>query len=113
MDLVNIIAVLVILLIGMVFIAIGIFVSSLTENQLAAAIGTIAIILAFLLVGLLAQLLPSSYWLRYVLEFISILTRYQYFANGYFDIATIVYYLSLAGVFVYLTIRVYDRRRCG
>ena len=104
---------LVILLIGMVFIAIGIFVSSLTENQLAAAIGTIAIILAFLLVGLLAQLLPSSYWLRYVLEFISILTRYQYFANGYFDIATIVYYLSLAGVFVYLTIRVYDRRRCG
>lgn len=104
---------LVMLLIGMVFIAIGIFVSSLTENQLAAAIGTIAIILVFLLIGLLAQLLPSNYWLRYVIEFISILSRYQYFANGYFDIATIVYYLSLAGIFVYLTIRVYDRRRCG
>ena len=102
-----------ILLIGMVFIAIGIFVSSLTENQLAAAIGTIAIILAFLLIGLLAQLLPATYWLRYVLEFVSILTRYQYFANGYFDIATIVYYLSLSGIFVYLTIRIYDRRRCG
>ena len=39
-----------ILLIGMVFIAIGLFVSSLTENQLAAAIGTIAIIVAFLLI---------------------------------------------------------------
>ena len=36
------------LLVGMVFIAIGLFVSSLTENQLSAAVGTIAIILGLL-----------------------------------------------------------------
>lgn len=102
-----------ILLVGLVFVAIGIFVSSLTENQLAAAIGTIGIIAAFLLIGVLAQLIPSSYFIRYVLEFISILSRFQYFANGYFDIATVVYYISVAAIFVYLTIRVYDRRRSG
>ena len=99
------------LLVGMVFIAIGLFVSALTENQLSAAIGTIAIILAFLLVGLLSNLFPSSYWLRYVFDFISIFTRFQSFTNGYFDIASLVYYLSISAIFLYMTVRVYDRRR--
>ena len=79
------------LLVGGVFIAIGIFVSSLTENQLAAAIGTIAIILGFLVVGLIGMLMPSSYWLRYVFDSLSIFTRFQNFTNGYFDLASVVY----------------------
>ena len=99
------------LLVGYVFIAIGIFVSSLTENQLSAAVGTIAIILAFLGIGFISSLLPSSYWLRFVFNALSIFTRFQTFANGYFDLATLIYYLSVGSVFVYLTIRVYDRRR--
>ena len=102
------------LLVGMAFISIGLFVSSLTENQLAAAIGTIAIIAAFLLIGLLSSLFPSSHWFRmYVLNFVSILTRFQGFANGYFDIASLVYYISISAIFLYLTVRVYDRRRSG
>ena len=100
-----------ILLVGMVFIAIGLFVSSLTENQLAAAIGTIAIIVAFLLIGLVSSLFPSSYPLRYVFNFISIFTRFQGFSNGYFDLASIFYYLTVSFVFLYLTVRVFDRRR--
>lgn len=99
------------LLIGMAFIAIGLFVSSLTENQLAAAIGTMAIILVFLLIGLISSLLPSSYWLRYVFNFISIFTRFQAFTNGYFDISAVVYYISIAAIFMYLTVRIFDRRR--
>lgn len=99
------------LLVGMVFIAIGLFVSSLTENQLSSAIGTIAIILVFLGIGLINSLLPSSYWLRYVFDALSIFTRFQTFVNGYFDLASVIYYLSVAAVFVWLTIRVYDRRR--
>ena len=99
------------LLVGGVFIAIGVFVSSLTENQLSAAIGTIAIILGFLGIGLLAGFLPAKYWLRSVLDALSIFTRFQKFVNGYFDLASLIYYLSAGGVFIWLTIRVYDRRR--
>lgn len=99
------------LLVGGVFIAIGIFVSSLTENQLSAAIGTIAIILGFLGIGLLGGLLPANFWLRFVLDALSIFTRFQTFNNGYFDLASIIYYLSVGGIFLWLTIRVYDRRR--
>ena len=100
-----------ILLIGMVFIAIGLFVSSLTENQLSAAIGTIAIILGFLFVGLLGSLVPSTYWIRYVFDFLSIFSRFTTFSSGYFDFAALSYYISLAAIFLYLTVRIYDRRR--
>lgn len=99
------------LLVGLVFIAVGIFVSSLTENQLSAAIGSIAIILGFLGVGLLTNLLPTNFWLRFVLSSLSIFTRFSTFTSGYFDLASLVYYLSVGGVFIYLTIRVFDRRR--
>lgn len=99
------------ILVGMTFIAIGIFVSSLTENQLTAAVGTMAIILVFLAVGVINSLLPSTFWLRYVFNCISIFTRFQTFTNGYFDLSSALYYISVSAVFVYLTIRVYDRRR--
>ena len=101
------------LLVGMVFISIGLFVSALTENQLSAAIGTIAIILGFLGIGLVSALIPASYTVRYVLDALSIFTRFQTFVNGYFEFATVVYYLSVSGIFLWLTIRVYDRRRFG
>ena len=100
-----------ILLVGAVYIAIGIFVSSLTENQLAAAVGTMAILLGFLAIGIVNMFFPQQFWLRYVFSFISIFTRFQNFTNGIFDIASTVYYISVAAIFVYLTIRVYDRRR--
>ncbi len=99
------------LLVGMVFISIGLFVSSITENQLSAAIGTIAVILVFVGIGLLSSLLPSSYWLRYVIDSLSIFTRFQTFTAGYFDPASVIYYLSVSAVFLWLTVVVYDRRR--
>ena len=99
------------LLVGAVYIAIGIFVSSLTENQLSAAVGTMAILLGFLAIGIVSMLFPTQFWLRYVFNFISIFTRFQNFTVGYFDIASTVYYVSIAAIFMYLTIRIYDRRR--
>ena len=101
------------LLVGMVFISIGLFVSALTENQLSAAIGTIAIILGFLGVGLINALIPTSYAIRYVFDALSIFSRFQSFVNGYFEFASIIYYLSVSGIFLWLTVRVYDRRRFG
>ena len=103
--------ILALLLVGAVFISIGLFVSSLTENQLSAAVGTIAIILGLLTVGLLSSLIPSSYAIRYVLDSLSVFGRFTAFTSGYFDISAVVFYLSLASLFLYLTIRIYDRRR--
>ena len=101
------------LLVGACFIAIGLFASALTENQLSAAVGAIAIILGFLGISLLSSLIPSSYFIRFVIDSLSIFTRFQSLVNGYFDIASIVYYLSVTAIFLFLTVRIYDKRRYG
>ena len=101
------------LLVGTLFITIGLFVSSLTENQLSAAIGSIAIIAALIGISLLSSLIPQNYWIRYTFNGLSVLSRFSVFSNGYFDVASLFYFLSLSAVFLYLTWRVYDRRRVG
>lgn len=101
------------LLVGMLFISIGLFVSSLTENQLSAAIGSIAIIVVLLAVNLITAFIPQNYWVRSVFLALSVFTRFTTFSNGYFDIASLFYFLSISALFLYLTWRVYDRRRVG
>lgn len=99
-----------IILIGAAFIAIGTLISSLTENQLAAAIVTMAVILALIGVGMLSSLI-DVYWIRLALSFISVIGRFSNLANGVFDISAVVYFVSLIFVFLFLTVRVYEKRR--
>ena len=101
-----------ILLLGLTFITIGLFVSALTENQLAAAIGTVAILLFLMLISLLNSIIPV-YWIRFVLSSISVFARFQNFTQGVFDIAALFYYLSISAAFYFLTVRVFDKRRWG
>ncbi len=98
------------LLLGAAFIALGTFISALTENQLAAAVITISVILLMLGIGLLNSFI-DLYWLRTVLSWISVYSRFGNFQNGLFDFASILYYASISFVFVFLTIRVYEKRR--
>ncbi len=99
-----------ILILGASFIAIGVFVSSLTENQLIAAFGTIAILLALLLLGVVSSFVNFAP-LRVVINWVSIFTRYTPFTYGEFSFSAILYYASIAFVFLFLTVRVYEKRR--
>lgn len=99
-------------LVGAAFIAIGMFVSSLTENQLAAAIGTFFFLLVMLAIGMLNSFIPW-YPVRFVLDWFSLLSRYQNFTNGFFDFSALFYYISVCFVFLFVTCRVYERRRYG
>ena len=101
-----------IVLIGAAFIAIGMFISSLTENQLAAAIITVAIIVAMLLLNLINGSI-ENYAVRFVIDWICFISRFAPFASGMFDPAALLYYLSITAVFLLLTVRVYDKRRWG
>ncbi len=97
-------------LVGMCFIAVGIFVSSLTDNQFTAALGTVGILVALLGVSMINSQIDSYFW-RSVLGFISIYSRYSNFTYGLFDYAAAFYYISIAGIFLFLSVRIYERRR--
>jgi len=103
----NIIA---LLLVGMCIIAIGVFVSSLTENQFAAIVITIVILLGMFAISLFSSVI-EVYFIRVVLDWLSIYTRYQPFTYGIFDISALIYYISVTGVFVFLTVRVFESRK--
>jgi ABC-2 type transport system permease protein len=109
-----------VILIGAALIAIGTLISALTENQLSAAVITIAVIAAMILLNILNQLTDASgqplipiYAIRFVIDWISIMSRYTMFTNGLFDYSALLYYVSLAFVFLFLTVRVYEKRRWG
>ena len=76
-------------LIGAAFIAIGMFVSSLTENQLASAVITISIIIFMLLLNLINPHI-DSYAVRVVIDWFCVLSRFAAFTNGYIDYAAII-----------------------
>lgn len=108
------------LLVGAALIAVGTFISSLTENQLSAAIISIGAIGGMTLIGLLTQISDADgqpwirfAWIRAVLNWISVLSRFSNFTNGIFDFAALFYYFSIAFVFLFLTVRVYEKRRWG
>lgn len=101
-----------ILLIGAAFIALGLFISSLTESQLSAAVITVAAIVFMVLVGMFNTYIRIG-WIRTVLGWVSVLSRFDRFSYGLFDFSALVYYLSLCGIFLFLTVRVYEKRRWG
>ena len=110
-----------IILLGAAFIAIGIFISSLTENQLSAAVSTIGIILLMVILSLVNQIgsdeegtrLISNYAIRFVIDWVCFVSRFAPFGAGQFDPSALLYYVSITGIFLFLTVRVYDKRRWG
>lgn len=98
------------LLIGSALISIGIFISSLTENQVIAAVGSLAIILLLYLIGGITSFFQVDF-VQKIVDFVSFLNRYNNFSMGIFNISDAVYYLSIAAVFLFLTTRVLEKRR--
>ena len=99
-----------VLLIGAAFISIGLFLSSLTESQIVAAISTIGVILLMMLLSVIAQYIGNDF-LRETVKWFAIASRFDPFTSGVFYLPSIVYYVSLSVIFLFLTIRVYEKRR--
>lgn len=150
-------------LLGAALIAVCTFVSSLTENQLIAAISGIASSLALYLLGSLVGMIPASAIASFVcfivlalvlaaivylltrsyiitaivgcvtvipisvayainsemfasafpkaLEYLALFDRFDNFLGGIFDVGAIVYYISFAVFFIFLTVQSFDKRR--
>jgi len=97
------------LLVGASYVAIGVFASSLTENQIVAAIISFAILLLINLIDPIASFVGG--FTAKVLDIFSLLSRYSDLNSGILDITSIIYYLSFTAVFLFLTTRVIDKRR--
>lgn len=97
-------------LLGITLIAICLFLSSLTESQVIAAIGGFAVSFFLMLIDTLAPVISVKAVSR-ILESLSFQNRYTSFTLGVLNAADVVFFLSIAAMFVCFTIGVLEKRR--
>ena len=95
---------------GAAMISIGVFISSLTESQIIAAIGTFGISIFLILVDQLGTVVGGTIF-QTILNWISFNARYQPFTNGTFSIPSLVFFISVVAVFVFFTARKLESKR--
>jgi len=97
------------ILLGMTYIAIGVFASSLTESQVVAVvIGFVSLLIMWLADSLTTMVGGTA---SKVLGWFSLMTRYEDFTRGILGLSPIVYYISFIAVFLFITTRVIEKRR--
>ncbi len=89
-------------LLGGAYLAIGLFASSLTENQIIAFIVAIIICFGMLIVGENFVLFNAPNALVPVLSFLGLGAHFQSIGRGVIDSRDILYYVSVVGFFLYL-----------
>jgi ABC-2 type transport system permease protein len=97
-----------VLLLGGSLLALGTFISSLTENQLIAAVLTFA---AFLFVWVLDLGSNASGGVGAVVQYLSVIRHYDDFTRGIIDTSALIYYFSFIALFIFLTVRSIDSMR--
>lgn len=93
-------------LFGAAFIAMGLFFSSLGDNQLVAGVSTFGCGLLFLLIGWITPFVSPA--AAAVLGQLSVLEHFNSFARGVFDSNDAVFYVVFAVFFLFLSSRVLD-----
>ncbi len=97
------------LLMGGAYLAMGLFLSSLTTNQILAFILSLLGCASFLFVGYLTPLLPEG-WVA-IAEYLSVTQHFQSIALGQIDSRDLVYFLSFVIFFLYANIASLEARK--
>ena len=98
------------LLMGGALIAIDLFISALTESQVIAAVISIGVGLLIYMLDSLSNLI-SAEWFTHFLNNISFDAHFTNFINGILNLTSILFFLSVTAVFLFLCVRVFEKRR--
>ncbi|MGM0443378.1 MAG: ABC transporter permease subunit [Fibrobacterota bacterium] len=99
------------LFLGAAYIAIGMWISSLTENQIIAFIATAMFILILLMFnsGVVTSFLPDT--LVPLFNYLGILTHFESISRGVIDSRDLVYYVTLIFFFLFLNVQSLETRK--
>jgi len=96
-------------LLGCASLSVGIFATSLTSNQIVAAVVGGGILFALWFIGILAGYLPEA--AAEVIGYFSLSTYIPDFTMGVIDSRAIIYYLSITALFLFLAVRSLENSR--
>ena len=98
------------LLMGGALIAIDMFISALTESQVIAAVVSIGIGLLIYMLASLSNVFNVD-WLTTLFHNISFDAHFTNFINGIINLTSVVFFLSVIAIFLFLCVRVFEKRR--
>lgn len=98
------------LLLGAALIGIGLFISNLTESQVISGVASLFVMLMLYFLQSLGSSVNNAF-AKTLFNSISIYSRFDNFAVGILNLGDAVYFFSVAAVFIFLTIRVLEKRR--
>ena len=96
-------------LLGSASVAIGIFASSLTPNQIVSAVVAGGILFGLWFLGMVGSLIPEP--LGEILSYFSLSQHFPGFVRGVVDTRDVVYYLTVTAVFLFLSVRSIETER--
>ena len=99
-------------LLGALYLAIGLTVSAATQSQFIALVVTILII-GFLSIGLTLLSVAGwvPYWLREAMYFVNTFEQYADFAKGLINTSNFVFFLSATALFLFFAVLLLQSRR--
>ena len=98
---------------GMMFVAIGLFFSSLTKNQIVAAIWTFVVLFLMVVLTLLLYSVgvrQQSDWVEAV-RFLAVYIQVRAFGQGQLDLRVVAIHLSVCVFALYVTVKILETRR--
>ena len=99
-------------LMGCLFLAIGLFVSSITESQvIAAVVSFVVLFICFMMDAIISLVATSETLITKVLSCLDIYTPFTNFLNGCLDLSAMFYYVAVSGFMVFLTAQSIQKRR--
>lgn len=99
-------------LMGCAYLAIGVFISSITESQvIAAVLSFVALFVGYMMNGIISLITDSTTLLGTILSCFDLYTPFTAFLNGCFDLTSAFYYISVAGFMVFLAAQSIQKRR--
>lgn len=99
------------LFLGAAYLAIGLWISSLTESQVVAFIVSVAAIFVLLVAGVAPHWLGSLGWFAALCEYLSLLSHFQNILRGVLDSRDVVYYVAVVWFFLYLNVKNIEARK--
>ena len=97
-------------MLGAVLISVGVLTSSLTRNQVIAAVFSFCAVFLLFSVGILDVFIRDPETSK-IIRYLSVLEHLRDFSKGIVDTRPIIFYASLTAIFLFLTVRVVSSPR--
>ncbi|MCZ6678705.1 MAG: ABC transporter permease [Candidatus Poribacteria bacterium] len=98
-------------LMGAAYVSIGLFASTLTENQIVAFILGIVMCFVLLIIGEDIVLFKAPNWLVPLLSYLGLGAHFSSLLRGVIDSRDLIYYLSVIGFFLYMSVLSVESRK--